>query len=294
LAESRTGPLPFRSSSHAAREPEFDDRVFERMAREAASFEDDTETEEARPAREGLPTSYRSRHDAHYVEQLAGRSRPTIPIAVFTDLTEHLGAIGACLHLFGDRERPLRERMAIGLVRTEVQRAAWLSQSLAVLAGEPPMTTGTVDVGALLDRILGALAPERTLTGAAFERAGDRGPHVVRADEQLLGVALAGVVSAVHVLVERVPAATVQVKVSRGPDDVVKVEVSQDVVTLPPASRARFFDIEWPGRPGGVSVGARVAAARRIAEWHGGSVQLAAAERGGCAVTMTIPTAAGR
>ncbi len=289
MADSRPVPLSFRTAPRAARDEAFDESVFDRAARRDAPLEDESEGEEARPTREGLPSSYRMRHDPHYVEQIATRSRPAIPASVFSDLTEHLGAIGACLHLFGNRDRPLRERVATELVHAEVQRAAWLSQALAVLAGEPSVVTNAVDVGALVQRLLSAFAPERALAGAEFDYECERGPHVVGGDEQLLGIALAGLVSAVQALVERVHGARVRVQVS-GSRDAVRVRVGQELASLPPAWHSRFFDMGWPERPGGVSVGARLAAARRVAELHGGKVQLSTSEHG-CSLTLTVPRA---
>jgi len=267
-----------------------DEFPFQSRARPPEPLEDELEGEEGRPVREGLPSSYRMRHDPHYVEQLATRPRPAIPAAVFTDLTEHLGAIGACLHLFGDRDRPLRERVAMELVQAEVHRAAWLSQALGVLAGEPDVVSNLVDVGALVTRLVGSFAPEGVLEGVGFESECEAGSLTVRGDEQLLGIAVAGLVSAVHALVERRHGAKVRVKVGRGtPGGALRVEVSQEQVTLPPAWRTHFFDMAWAERPGGMSAGARLAAARRVAELHTGGVQLTATDEGGCTVTMTIP-----
>jgi hypothetical protein len=287
LADPRHVPLSFRPAPRARQDGKFDESLFDRAARRGEPLEDESEGEEARPTREGLPSSYRMRHDPHYVEEIATRPRPAIPPSVFGELTEHLGAIGACLHLFGDRDRPLRERVAMDLVHAEVQRAAWLSQALAVLAGDPPVLSNPIEMDAIVERLLASFTPERVLAGVEFDWDREKGPHVVQGDEQLLSIALAGLVSAVHALVERAPGARVRVRIERVRES-VRVTVSQDVVSLPPASRTRFFDMAWPQRPGGVSAGARLAAARRVAELHGGKVQLSSSDRG-CALTLTLP-----
>lgn len=266
--------------------------MFDRAARLREPLEDELEGEEARSSREGLPTSYRMRHDSHYVEQIAARPRPSIPVSVFSELTEHLGAIGACLLLFGDHQRPLRERVAIELVQAEVQRAAWLSQALAVLAGDPPVVSNAVEVEPLVRRVVAAFAPERALAGMEVECDVAPGLPALRGDEQLLGIGLAGLIAAIHALIERKPDARVRVQAVAFRSE-LRVSVSQDVVSLPPASRMRFFDLAWAERPGGVGVGARLAAARRVADLHGGKVQLTATERG-CTLALALPTAAGR
>jgi signal transduction histidine kinase len=292
LAETRPAPLSFRPLPRPARDETFDESVFDRAARVREPLEDELEGEEARSSREGLPASYRMRHDPHYVDQIAARPRPSIPVSVFGELTEHLGAIGACLLLFGDRERPLRERVAIELVQAEVQRAAWLSQALAVLAGDPPVVSNAVEVEPLVRRVLAAFAPERALAGVEVECDLAAGLPALRGDEQLLGIGLAGLIAAIHALIERKAGARVRVQAVAFRSE-LRVSVSQDVVSLPPASRMRFFDLGWAERPGGVSVGARLAAARRVAELHGGKVQLTATERG-CTLALALPTAAGR
>jgi hypothetical protein len=71
----------------------------------------------------------------------------------------------------------------------------------------------------------------------------------------------------------------------------VTVELSQDVVTFPAGLLARFFDPAWPDRPGGAIAAVPLLAAARIAELHGGRVEIAAGFRGGCRLSLTLPRA---
>lgn len=388
MADPRHAPLSFRPAGRVARDEEFDESVFDRAAESADRPDEEPEEEEAPPAREGLPPSYRMRHDAHYVEQIASRRhaepvhfvpvgeidgphaltpphaleplvesiatlgilqpllvrkqagryqliagarrlaaaiaaglaevpcllhvvdderaqamaqaealvdrRPErraaepIPPRVFSDLMEHLGAIGACMHLFGERDRPLRERVAMGLVQAEVQRAAWLAQSLAVLVADPPLCCNPVDLGSIATRLLSTLTPECVLGGVDFEVECEGGPHLARGDEQLLSIALAGMVLAVHAIVERVPAACIRLAVSTDATGrAILAVVSDGSVAIPASWRSRFFDLSWAERPGGVSVGAGIVAARRIAQLHGGSLELAPAPTG-CSLALRV------
>jgi nitrogen fixation/metabolism regulation signal transduction histidine kinase len=144
----------------------------------------------------------------------------------------------------------------------------------------------------LIQRVVAAFAPERALAGVEVDcDVAERLP-ALRGDEQLLGIALAGLIAATHALVERTPGARVRVQAAAFRSE-LRVNVSQDAVSLPPASRMRFFDLGWAERPGGVGIGARLAAARRVAELHGGKVQLATTERG-CTLALALPTGAGR
>jgi signal transduction histidine kinase len=147
-----------------------------------------------------------------------------------------------------------------------------------------------VDLTSLVRRLLGTLTPERMLAGVGIEYEAAPRACAVRGDEQLLAVAIAGLVSAVHALVERTPEASVIVRLAGSGDEAtVRVEVSQDILSLPASWRARFFELGWPDRPGGGSVGASVVAARRIAELHGGSVTLSTKDAAGCTLTLSLP-----
>ena len=239
-----------------------------------------------RRARELVEAASITAHDPRRETREASR----VPAAVFTEITEHLGAIGACLHLFGERERPLRERVAMGLIQAEVQRGAWLSQALSVLAADPLVASDPVDVGAVTGRVLSALTPEGVLAGVGFDlEDGEDRRKLVRGDEQLLALAVAGMVLAVHALVERVEGARVTLAISHdAARGAVDLAVSQASVALPAAWRAQFFDLSWADRPGGVRVGAGLGAALRIAELHGGTLQLEATAQPGCRLRLSL------
>jgi len=217
-------------------------------------------------------------------------SRATIPAAALAEVTTHLDAIGSCLNLLPDRDRPLRERVAMMLMRSEVQRAAWLAQGLSVLAEDPLVTRGPVDLVSLLRRVVDAMQPEHTLATllVAVDVEGPVGP--VQGDAHLLSVALGGALVAMQVIAERVPGAAVTCSVrterERG---AVFVDIAQSAVTLPASRLARFFDIGWTERPGGHLSAVGVLAARRIAELHAGKADVSALSEGGCALRLELP-----
>lgn len=399
MADVRPAPLSFRPVSRVARDEEFDESLFERVAGDAAPQPQHGEDEGGRrqPEREGLPASYRMRHDPHYVEQITSRRHaepvhlvpvgqidgphPTtrlsdlqplvdsiarvgvlqpllvrrhngryhliagarrlaaamaaglsevpclvhaadeegaarlaaaeairggssegcgaeapaaatrIPARALSEITEHLGAIDACLPLFGDRGRPLRESVAIGLIQAEIQQAAWLTRALSVIAEAPAMLRSDVELNTLVERLLDALAPERSLAGVAFEHEPTPTPCLVAGDEQLLAVAVAGMLTAVRALVERTEKARVAVRLltDRGPR--VCLEVSEHGLAPSAVWGARLFDLEWTDRPGGVRAGVGLVAAQRIVALHGGRLELLA-QPDGCALVMTLPSGA--
>src|SRR5262245_62159113 len=82
-----------------------------------------------RPVRQGLPTEYRMRHDAHYVEELGARSSRLEPggtlsniptAAALRDLCHEFEGLASCFNLIQQSAKPLRERLGITLDRKSV------------------------------------------------------------------------------------------------------------------------------------------------------------------------------
>ncbi len=217
-------------------------------------------------------------------------SRVAIPAAALADVGEHLDALASCLNLFENRDRVLRERVAMQLMRVEIQRAAWLSQGLSVLAEDPVLARADVDVPELLRRIVGELQPERALVGLNLVIEQDDQVPAVHADERLLSIAMAGGLAAMRAITERVRGGLLHcaVRADSGGGSVV-VEISQNTVTFPASRLARFFDIGWAERPGGYRAAVGILAARRIAELHAGKLEVIAADEGGCTLRMELP-----
>ena len=100
-----------------------------------------------------------------------------------------------------------------------------------------------------------------------------------------MGVALLAVMQAYHARGARLMVA------GSASASAVSVEMSQDVVTFPAPQLARFFDPAWAERPGGTIAAVPLLAAGRIAELHGGRLEVAPGPRGGCRLTLTLPRA---
>jgi ParB-like chromosome segregation protein Spo0J len=207
-----------------------------------------------------------------------------------SELTGHLEAIGSCLNLFSDRDRPLRERLAKELIQAEVQRAARLSQGLAVLLEERPLTRTAVDVRRLIERVVEAMRPERALARHTVVLEPGPGAATATGDEALLAVALAGALAAMHALVEPVSGAALRCSLGGDPArGMLVVQLTQQSVTLPSSQLARFFDPAWPERPGGDRAAVGLLAARRIVAMHGGTLEVSASAEGAAVLTMELP-----
>lgn len=60
---------------------------------------------------------------------------------------------------------------------------------------------------------------------------------------------------------------------------------------LPAAAYGRFFDAAWAEHPAGSSGALLLAAARKIALAHGGALEIAPLEGGGCRLVLGVPAA---
>jgi signal transduction histidine kinase len=206
------------------------------------------------------------------------------------ELTRHLGAIASCLHVLADGGRSLREQVLTDLARTELFRATAFVQGLQVLGEDPVLARRNLRLVDLLEQALASVEPERRLAGveASLDVAAlDVG---VTGDERWLVCGLAGMASALLAAMQtyRVRGARLEVGGS-ATVGTVTVEMTQDVVTFPPALLARFFDLGWIDRPGGPAAAVPLAAAARVAELHGGKAAVDAGPRGGCRLTLTLP-----
>jgi hypothetical protein len=198
-----------------------------------------------------------------------------------------LDAVGACLHLFRGAGRPASEQVALDLIAAEVARTTWLVQALSVLDEDPPVANVAVDLGSVLRRVAAALAPRRHAAGRLDVQTGNPEPGA-RGDEQLLTVAIAGMVMALQAVTER-HAGAVQVRGRGGSGGRVRVEATQDALRMPSSWRDRFLELEWADRPGGRRIGVALAAAQRIAELHRGSLTVEDSEQGGCRLVLSLP-----
>jgi signal transduction histidine kinase len=261
---------------------------------------------------EGLPPGYRMRHDARRVDRLfspepggarvngpaAGpaarrdRATPALEPATARALTRHLGAIASCLHQLADAGRSLHEQVVTDLARAELQRTTCFVQGLQVLGEDPVLTRRSLRVVELIEQALAAVGPQRRLAGIETSVDVSAVDVVVAGDERWLASALSSV--AVALLAAMLPYEVRGAQIALGGSATpaaVTIEVAQDVVTFPPAMLGRFFDLDWADRPGGPLAAVPLVAARRIAELHGGRLEMAPGARGGCRLLLTLPRA---
>lgn len=256
-----------------------------------------------RPVRQGLPSGYRMRHDAHYVDELESRRAaapnaaagsalafPTsIPVTfALRDMSQELEGVASCFNLVAAKARPLRERMGLSLARVGVERNMRAFQALRVLLEDPPPEPVQTSLTALIEQTIKSFDEELRLTGLRI--AIDVPDVAIRAtaDARMLSLALQACVGTLLSLVEASNAVDVIHVAARAADGIASCEMRQDAYRLSADQFSRLTDLEWSERPGGIPAGIGLAAAARIAQAHGGALDARRTDAGGCVLILTI------
>ncbi|HXE79772.1 MAG TPA: ParB N-terminal domain-containing protein [Vicinamibacterales bacterium] len=223
----------------------------------------------------------------------AAPARQPLPSAAIDELRRSFGTIGSCLHLMVERSAALRDRVALDLIRTETHRAHRLVQAIHVLTQEPAVVASTVSLRSLVEEVLDAFEPERRLSAAQISlEYGDDSPEAW-GDRDWIAAALSGAISAMLALVQGTRAPALDIRLVQV-GSVIRFEIAQRAVTVPEWVVSRFFDQSWTDRPGGYACAVELAAARHAGVRLGGSLELLAADRGGCRLVVTLPAAVNR
>jgi hypothetical protein len=271
--------------------------------------------DKSRPVRQGLPSGYRMRHDAHYVDELESRRAGTahatvqaghpnaaaasgapalafptsIPVTfALRDMSQELEGVASCFNLVAAKARPLRERMGLSLARVGVERNMRSFQALRVLLEDPPPEPATTSLTSIIGHTVDSFDEELRVTGLRISL--DLPDTVIRvtADARMLSLALQACVGTLVSLVEASNAPDVIHVAARLSDGIASCEMRQDAYRLSADQFARLTDLEWSERPGGIPAGIGLAAAARIAQAHGGGLDARRTDSGGCLLMLTI------
>lgn len=220
----------------------------------------------------------------------AAVSPTALPARVAAEIVDSLATIESCLNLFLDRQRPLRERVSLELMRAEAHRARWLAQAHGALAGAPALHKETVNPAVLAELALKGLEADARLGGVSATLAVDGFAQAVLVDRHLMLAALTGAIGAMCTVLQEAGGGALSVRISTHPATrLVVFQIAQDLVPvsslrLPQAGGARQAD-----GAGSHNTSAGLAAARRIAELHGGRLEVTPGARGGCSIALMVP-----
>ena len=221
-------------------------------------------------------------------ERAAGPSG--VPALAAREIIDSLATIESCLNLLLDRDRPLRERVAVSLVKAEANRARWLAEAYSLLGSEPTVSRRGISPSSLIGRALQGLEAEGRLSNVKLALTIDETTRTLFADERLLSVALTGAAGAMLGLLQGAGEAVLKVRVSTHPATrLLAIQFAQDLVAAPDVQRPETGRQALPDWPGGHGAALGLAVARRVMDLHGGQLEISAGPRGGCTVTLALP-----
>lgn len=253
-----------------------------------SAFDEFLQSDESEPQgpnfREGLPSNYRMRADAHYVEQLdAARPAATVPArrpatqaapqgSNDIDVLTSLHAISSCAALVDDDVTGLTRQVATRLIRAEAWRSTCLLQAARIMRQGVAPTRRSTQVRRLMTRVAESVEHERTLRGVQVDTLLTVSDSLaVTGQEDTLVFVLSGLTLLTLELAGRAKEPGILIAALPEPAGRVTLAISQDAIAVPES---------WPsivGESGSDHAGAwstpvAVLALRRLAEAYGGSV----------------------
>jgi hypothetical protein len=257
---------------------------------------------EPRAVKQGLPASYRMRHDAHYVDELESRGQrvhgaspatlafpSSVPVtAALGDLSQELEGLVSCFNLIPHGSRPLRERVGLLLADVSARRGLRHAANLRTLLDEPFPEPSELSFSGVIREACDGLRKELHITDTTLKLDLADAP-TLHGDRRLLTMALQACADALLAMIEAAGRkGTLAVTGTISDDRTARCELRQDVYRLSGEQAARLADLEWPDRPGGIAAGIALAAASRIAKVHGGRLEMRR-EAPGCALVFLLP-----
>jgi len=202
--------------------------------------------------------------------------------------------------LLADEPDPDRRRKLATIVQ-QAFRAHEMIADLMLFARPPALKPEAVDLAKLTDTIVAELAEQAREQGTHLVRAGEASPLMATADPTQIAVALKALIQnslealkaggSVAVGVERVQATRGYpgFRVQEEAAIETRVSVTDTGPGIPPEIRPHIFDPYYSGREAGRGLGLGLSKAWRIAELHGGRIEVESEAGRGAKFTIVLP-----
>jgi signal transduction histidine kinase len=199
--------------------------------------------------------------------------------------------------LLVDEPDPERRRKLATIVQ-QAFKAHEMIADLMLFAHPPAMRPEAVDLAQLASTVVAELAEQASEQGTHLVRTGEAGPLMATIDPTQIAVALKALVQN---SLEAVKAGgSVAVEVARSQETVLSTDVAVANATLhlsvadtgpgiPPEVRPHLFDPYYSGREAGRGLGLGLSKAWRIAELHGGRIEVESEAPRGARFTIVLP-----
>lgn len=271
--------------------------------------------------REGLPATFRMRHDAHYVDELMSRTAHDTPAPV-PERTDSRAAgdapvsptlTGPALGLIADRLESLVTHQSAARpqfaspsliaqsVQVEFLRVTRLARAAATLQQHEPPTRVEVSAREIVDASVRAAAPVARLAGIEFDISVDDAAFEILAEPSQVVLGLVGTVDAVVDMLLSDPR---RQPGRDGRQPPARISISLQTVRVRPAiiidvfcptlivgggQASRFFENGGEDYRGAPAAGVLLAAAAHIVRAHGGRADVKRHAASGATITYVFP-----
>jgi hypothetical protein len=242
--------------------------------------------------REGLPSGYRMRADAHYVDQLTSRKAEkgqvdaprsgskeadaTRTEHLLAQLAESLATIESASAILANETSAIARRANLDVIKTHAWRASWLLRANAIAQGSRRIKVRPRPIAFLLGEVRNRFGAECRLAGVSLQVHASDWNAVVDVDEQDFIAGVAGAVFSSIGLVEDADGVTIKVSAVTAGRELRSVEVTQDDVMV---------------AAGDLGAGLAASTARTVAQQHGGEAAFLTAGQGGSTIRLTFSRA---
>jgi hypothetical protein len=183
-------------------------------------------------------------------------------------------------------ERDPERRRKLATINQQAFRAHEMIADLMLYARPPEPVLAAVDLVPIADQIAAELQPVAVEQGTTLVRESSAGPLAIQADATQLGVALRALVQ--NALEALRVGGRVQIGVRAEPTFAV-LSVADSGPGIPAEHLPHLFDPFFSGREAGRGLGLGLCKAWRIAELHGGSIQVDLPPTGGAIFSLRLP-----
>ena len=208
------------------------------------------------------------------------------------ELNNPLAAIRMYAQLIDENLSPESDlRTHVEVISRNTDNCSRTIRDLLTYATDATPETGLIDIRDILEDVISFLRPmhERAEVSLRMELSGDEEPAFVQGDElQLRQIFTNLIMNAVQALD---PGGQVVVRMSLHGDHHF-VEVSDNGKGIAPSNRERIFRAFFTTKPRGEGTGLGLSTARRIAELHGGGLELIDTDSPGCTFRVRLRRAA--
>lgn len=194
--------------------------------------------------------------------------------------------------LLRDEESPARRRM-LATINNQAFRAHEMISDMMLFAKPPPLNPEPLDAIQLIDQVLEEVAADATTQGTSLENISSQQQVLTMGDPRHLSVALRALCqNSLNALVAggSIKVSATLRKNSDASNGTVELSVWDSGEPLSDEVRRHLFDPFYSGREAGRGLGFGLSKSWRIAELHGGNIEVDDKSDAGVKFTLFLPT----